>query len=61
MTLIPCKCGATPALTETARYGINVMRLECECGNHGATLMYTKTADREKMRQAAVDGWNLSG
>jgi hypothetical protein len=69
MTLRPCTairpdgktCGATPALTESERYGINIMRLECQCGNRGATLMYSKPEDRARMKQAAEDGWNLAG
>lgn len=56
-----CKCGSTPKLTEREQYGIQIMRLECACGKHGATLMYTKPEDRLKMAQAARDGWNLSG
>lgn len=53
-------CGSTPRLTESERYDIQVMRLECSCGRRGATLMYTKPAERAKMQQAAWDGWNLS-
>ncbi len=61
MTLRPCHCGSTPELTESEKYHIQIMRLECSCGNHGATLMYSKPEDRAKMRQAAEDGWNLAG
>lgn len=60
MILIPCRCGATPTLTEAERYNIQIMRLECSCGNRGATLLYSKLEDRAKMRQAAWDGWNLA-
>jgi hypothetical protein len=56
----PCHCGATPTLTESERYGIKLMRLECPCGNHGATLFYIKPEDRLRMAQAAWDGWNLA-
>jgi hypothetical protein len=56
----PCQCGSTPELTEREQYAIQIMRLECPCGKHGATLMYTKPEDRLKMAQAAWDGWNLS-
>lgn len=57
----PCSCGSTPKLNEREQYGIQIMRLECSCGKHGATLMYTKPEDRAKMAQAAWDGWNLAG
>jgi hypothetical protein len=68
MTIRPCTaiqpdgkvCGATPTLTESERYNIQIMRLECKCGNRGATLLYTKPEDRAKMAQAAWDGWNLA-
>lgn len=60
MTLRPCKCGAIPTLTETERYGIQIMRLKCACGNCGAALLYSKPDDRAKMQQAAWDGWNLA-
>lgn len=56
----PCPCGATPTLAESERYKIHIMRLECQCGKRGATLMYSKPHDRAKMQQAAWDGWNLS-
>lgn len=56
----PCPCGSTPTLTESERYGIQIMRLECRCGKPGAALLYTKPEDRAKMQQAAWDGWNLS-
>lgn len=56
----PCRCGLTPTLTESERYRIQIMRLECKCGNHGATLMYSRPEDRAKMQQAAWDGWNLA-
>lgn len=61
MILRPCKCGATPTLTESERHGIQIMRLECKCGNRGGTLLFTKHEQREKMKQAAEDGWNLAG
>lgn len=57
----PCKCGSAPVLAEREQRGIQIMRLECTCGRRGATLMYTKPDDREKMAQAAWDGWNLAG
>lgn len=60
MTLIPCKCGSAPAAKESAQSGINIIRVECACKRHGATLMYTKPADRERTLQAAADGWNLA-
>lgn len=61
MTLIPCKCGQRPTLTEREHSGIRIIRIECECGKRGACLMYTKVEDADKMRQAAADGWNLTG
>ena len=56
----PCRCGSTPTLVESSQPGIRIMRLECKCGQHGATLLYTKPQDRARMAQAAWDGWNLS-
>ena len=56
----PCPCGSTPTLAESVRYDIQIMRLECRCGKHGSTLMYTRPEDRAKMAQAAWDGWNLA-
>jgi hypothetical protein len=41
-------------------YGIQIMRIECNCGKRGATLMYTKPGDAERMHQAAADVWNLA-
>lgn len=60
MTLRPCRCGQLPAITEKTVSQIHILRLECACGEHGATLMYTKPEDRDKMRQAGIDGWNLA-
>lgn len=60
-TIRPCKCGSTPAYAESQRHGINILRLECACGRHGASLMYKKAEDEAKMRQAGIDGWNLGG
>lgn len=66
MTLRPCTahlpagiCGQLPAITESERSGIQILRVECKCGAHGATLMYSKPQDRARMLQAAADGWNL--
>jgi hypothetical protein len=59
-TIKTCQCGSTPAFTEREKYGIRIMRLECACGRHGATLLYKKLEDRDRMRQAAIDGWNLA-
>ena len=56
----PCPCGSTPAVKESERSGIYIMRMECKCGKRGATLMFTKREQAEKMRQAAIDGWNLA-
>lgn len=61
MTLRPCKCGATPTLTERIQQGINILRIECPCGEHGGSVFYTKPEDAERTRQAAEDGWNLAG
>lgn len=46
-------------LTESQHGHIHIMQLVCRCGNHGATLMYTKPEDRARMQQAAWDGWAL--
>jgi hypothetical protein len=46
-------------MAEFERYRIHILRIECPCGQHGATLMFTKPADRDRMKQAAADGWNL--
>lgn len=58
-TIRPCKCGQTPVLTEREQCGIHIMQLRCQCGQHGATLMYTKPEDRARVMQAALDGWNI--
>lgn len=58
--IAPCECGSTPGLKQSIQYGIRILRLECGCGQHGATLMYTKREDAPKMGQAAIDGWNLA-
>jgi hypothetical protein len=60
MTAKLCPCGSTPTLTEREQHDIQIMRLECACGRHGATLMYTMPEDRARMQQSAWDGWNLS-
>ena len=56
----PCSCGQLPAITEKTVSDIHIIRLECACGKHGATLMFTKREQRDKMVQAAWDGWNLA-
>jgi hypothetical protein len=58
--IAPCKCGQTPEPKQSIQYGIRILRLECACGRHGATLMYTKPEDAAKIGQAAIDGWNLA-
>lgn len=60
MTLTPCTCGRRPELTSRAQHGINILRVECECGNHGASVFYVKPEDADRTRQATADGWNLS-
>lgn len=61
MTLIPCKCGATPKFL-TCHDGPDVsLQLACTCGRMGVVITYTKPEDRARVVQAAVDGWNLSG
>jgi len=59
MTIRPCKCGATPKFSRRQSGVIYIIRLECKCGRHGATLMFSKPDDRLKMERAAVDGWNI--
>lgn len=56
----PCKCGATPTIEESVSFPIHIIQVQCKCGLKGAALMYTKPQDRERMRQAAADGWNLA-
>lgn len=60
MTPNPCRCRATPTITEREQAGVHILRVECACGRHGATLMFTRPADRARMVQAAWDGWNLA-
>jgi hypothetical protein len=55
-----CDCGATPKFQKGQRAGIRTLQLTCACGNRGATLMYTRREDEQRMRQAGIDGWNLS-
>ena len=65
MTLIPCRaqlanghCGSIPTVNEQTLSGIHTVQIECRCGRHGAFVMFTKVADRERCIQAAADGWN---
>lgn len=58
-TITQCRCGQLPQITESMVKLVNVLRIECACGRRGATLMYTKPGDRDRMVQAAADGWNL--
>lgn len=60
LTTRPCKCGSTPRFAESEKRGAQILRLECVCGHHGATLLYTAPAMREQMMQAAIDGWDLA-
>lgn len=58
---LPCQCGKVPAYRETQNGAIHILRLWCACGQPcGATLMYDKPRDRERMMQAGIDGWNMS-
>lgn len=57
--LRPCKCGSTPVAKASNHGRINIMRVECKCGAHGATIFYTKPEQEEWARQTVVDGWNL--
>lgn len=59
MILRPCACGRTPTIAESERYRIHILSIKCTCGKPAVTLMYSKPADRDRMKQAAVDGWNL--
>ena len=47
-------------MTSRTQQGINILRVECECGNHGATVMYVKPEDEARTKEAAADGWNLN-
>lgn len=58
-TLRPCKCTATPATVISNHGRINILRVECKCGNCGAAIFYTKPELEEWARQAAIDGWNF--
>jgi hypothetical protein len=60
MTINPCICGATPALTDRTQAGVHILRIECPCGRHGGSVFYSKPEDEARTRQATVDGWNLS-
>lgn len=57
--LRPCQCGKLPAITENTVSRIHILRVECKCGAFGASMLFTKREHREKMEQAAVDGWNM--
>jgi len=61
MILRACKCGRRPKYTSKVVSGIYILRIVCACGASGATLMYTKREQRQIMKQAAADGWNLGG
>lgn len=54
-----CHCGHLPRITERMVNNVHMVQIRCKCGNHGAALLSTKRGQEEKMRQAAVDGWNL--
>lgn len=60
--LRPCSCPNKhiPSIIRTSDNRINIVRVECACGKMGACLMFTKEADRERMEQAAADGWNMA-
>lgn len=60
MILRLCKCGATPNFSERAAGLVQIVQVVCQCGRHGTTLMFTQERDRERMKQAAADGWNLA-
>ena len=60
MNLRPCQCGATPKISEWADGATKVLQLACKCGQHGCAIMYTKSEDRMRCAQAAVDGWNMA-
>lgn len=60
-TLPPHQCGATPILTERIQSGFHILRVECACGVHGASVFYRKPEDAERTRQSTVDGWMLAG
>ena len=60
MKLKPCSCGMAPKVGESEYSRVYMARIECSCGKRGDTAMYTKPADRDKMIQAAADGWNLA-
>jgi hypothetical protein len=59
MKLNPCDCGDTPAITERTLDARKVVQVKCSCGARGASVLYTKPADEERTKQAAVDGWNF--
>lgn len=56
----PCPCGLTPTLTERPLEHMQVVQVKCSCGRHGVPCAYIKPVDRERTRQAAIDGWNLT-
>lgn len=59
--ILPCLCGLTPTVTERSLEHMQIVQVKCACGRHGVACAYTKPEDRERTRQAAVDGWDLAG
>jgi hypothetical protein len=57
----PCSCGKAPRFVKAKRAGVHTLQLMCKCGQPcGAVLMYTRREDESRMRQAGIDGWNMS-
>lgn len=55
----PCKCGETPAVTNTLHGRISILRIECQCGVKGAAIFYLVPRLEGWARQTAIDGWDL--
>lgn len=60
MIIKRCKCGAIPKIYRGENGPVFLLQLQCRCGDKGALLMFTKPEDEARMRQAAIDGWNLA-
>lgn len=52
-----CYCGALPTIHEGKLSDSDTVQIRCECGNHGALLMYRRPAQRHMTIVAACDGW----
>lgn len=56
----PAPCGMIPSVIRRTKKGIDSIQVQCACGKHGASILFTKHEQREWAEQAAIDGWNLN-